>query len=314
MSTREKKSVPHRVHSQPWLAAACLALALGAHPRACAADMDRWTLAELQEQTFGAEDIPAPTPEASPQPDGEQGAPSESTDGTSPPAAVDEGVMPPLAAPAPGTPRALAEPTPRPTPSEESNPLNVGSISPTVSVSTESLGPLIEQTNSPARATSLKLTEQARLAMARGDDAEVIALLTRAVSIDPTDSYAYFFLGRAYMERQRFEEAVGFFKRAENGFAAGNQPWLAETLAFEGLAYEQLGRATAAEASYQKSLDAAPGHLMARVGYTRITAQIHSEESNGADLAAPPMGPVIGPAPAAAPPSQPPGGSGPPMD
>ena len=314
MSGRENNFRAHQIRADRWLAVLCLALALGVQAPALAADTGRWTLAELKEETFGAEDLPAPTPETSPEAGGEEDAQTEPAEGVSAPKAVEEGVMPPTAAvPAPGSGRALAEPTPRPTPTGASNPLNVGSVAPTVSVSTESLGPLIQSTNSPARATSLKLTEQARLAMARGENDEVVALLTRAVSIDPTNAYAYFFLGRAYMGRQRFEEAVGFFRRAENGFGTGNPPWLAETRAFQGLAYEQLGRPAAAEASYQKSLDAAPGHLMARVGYTRVTAQIHGEEGNGAELAAPPEGPAIGPPPAQAPPP-PPNDSGPPID
>ena len=55
-----------------------------------------------------------------------------------------------------------------------------------------------------------------------------------AISIDPSNSYAYFYLGRAYIASKNYGQALTFFKRAEIGIAA-NSHWLGETLAFEGV-------------------------------------------------------------------------------
>jgi hypothetical protein len=314
LNNRENRVSPWRLRLAHRLALACLVLALNEPASALAAQSDWWIVAQLTEKSFGSEDLPSPTPTASPA----AGAPEDSQSDwqrttTAAPEAAEEQAAPLTEAPTATTARGLAEPTPRPTPGEEMAPLSIGSVAPTVSVSTLPLEPLIRDANSPARATSLKLTEQARLAMVRGENDEVVALLTRAVSIDPTNYYAYFFLARAYMDSGQYEQAVGFFKRAENGFAS-NPAWLAETLAFEGLAYERIGRLTAAEATYQKALDAAPGHLMARVGYTRVTALVHRDESTAGAIGAPPEGPAIEPPPSQPPPPAPPAESAPSSD
>ncbi len=313
MNNRENRVPVRRLRIAHGLALACLAFVLSDPASALGAQSDWWIVAQLTEKSFGSEDLPSPTPTASPAVDAPDDSQSDWQRTRAAPEAAVEEAVPLTEASTPTTIRGLAEPTPRPTPGDEMAPLSIGSVAPTVSVSTLPLGPLIRDADSPARATSLKLTEQARLAMVRGENDEVVALLARAVSIDPTNYYAYFFLARAHMDSGRFEQAVGFFKRAENGFAS-NPVWLAETLAFEGLAYERVGRVTAAEAAYQKALDAVPGHLMARVGYTRVTALAHRDQSTAAAISAPPEGPAIEPPPSQPPPPAPPAESAPPSD
>ena len=97
-----------------------------------------------------------------------------------------------------------------------------------------------------------------------------------AISIDASNPYAYFYLGRAYMLKKNYDQAITFLKRAENRFGT-NPQWLGETLAFEGMSNEQSGQSAPAIACYQKALVAVPGNLMARVGLSRL----------GGDLSAP---------------------------
>jgi hypothetical protein len=151
--------------------------------------------------------------------------------------------------------------------------LDAGSIATTPQVSDESLSPLIDSAPTPARAASLRITEQQRVELDQGHTDDAIRELAHAISIDPSNSYAYFYLGKAYVARKDYGQAETFFKRAEIGLAA-NSAWLGEAYAFDGLSLEQDGKSAEAAAAYQKALAASPGNLTARVGITRVGAVI----------------------------------------
>ncbi len=170
----------------------------------------------------------------------------------------------------------------------------------------------ISGANTPALAASLRTTEEARRELAKGSIDDAMRTLTRAVSIDPGNPYAYFFLGRAYAARHDFGQALIFFRRAEIGFGADPQ-WLGEAIGYEGICEEEQGQLSAAAASYQRALGAAPNNLMARVGYGRLAANLPNPAGLDApppaagDVAAPPQSDLNAPAPEEAPPPPPPG-------
>jgi len=149
--------------------------------------------------------------------------------------------------------------------------MDVGALTPTPQISDSSLAPLINAAPTPARAASLRITERQRVELEKGHVDDAVRELAHAVSIDPSNSYAYFYLGRAYVARKGYAQALTFFKRAEIGLAS-NSAWLGEIYAFEGLSLEQSGKSAEAEAAYQKALAATPGNLTARVGATRLAA------------------------------------------
>ncbi len=156
-------------------------------------------------------------------------------------------------------------------PAEIAPAIDVGSIATTPEISDSSLAPLIASAPTPARAASLRITEQERVELERGHTDDAIRELAHAISIDPSNSYAYFYLGRAYIARRDYGQAQTFFRRAEIGVAS-NSAWLGETYAFEGVCLEQAGKSADAAAAYQKALAASPGNLTARVGVTRLSA------------------------------------------
>jgi tetratricopeptide (TPR) repeat protein len=179
-------------------------------------------------------------------------------------------------------------------------PLEVGSVAPQMQISDNPLDSLIQRvhTAQPALAASLRLTDQAREQILNHHEDDAIQTLTGAMSIDGGDPYAYFYLGRAYLGKKKYDQAVTFLSRAENRLG-DNPQWLGETLAFEGLANEQAGLTAQAIGCYQKALVAVPGNLMARVGLTRLggseQAGVQPVSAPGAPEAAP------GEAPGAAP-------------
>ena len=260
-------------------------------------------IAEMQEESIPAQDLtpaspaaaaPSPAAGASPaalsSPAAEQNPDSDSDDtepedwqrvtpGKSPPAAQTEPAQkeqPAADENAPDTDEAAPNPAPNEQPaaaaSQDIAPaLDAGAIATTPQVSDESLTPLIDSAPTPARAASLRITEQQRVELDQGHIDDAIRELAHAISIDPSNSYAYFYLGKAYVARKDYGQAETFFKRAEIGLAA-NSAWLGEAYAFDGLALEQDNKSADAAAAYQKALAASPGNLTARVGITRVGA------------------------------------------
>lgn len=226
-------------------------------------------LAELHEESIPGQDLASPEASTSPAAAGSPAAGNNSDSGQwqrvpNGSAAPAENTVP-VSNPMPAAPAAPVNPA------DVAPAIDIGSIATTPNVSDASLAPLIDTAPTPARAASLRITEQQRIALERGHTDDAIRELGRAVSIDPSNSYAYFYLGRAYIARKSYAQALTFFKRAEIGVAA-NSAWLGETYAFEGVCLEQAGRSAEAVAAYQKALAASPGNLTARVGVTRLSA------------------------------------------
>ena len=220
--------------------------------------------------------IPAPaSPTASPAP-----GPSDDWEqvpgGTeaSPQGAIGDGAA--NVSPAPGTGESAATPesqtanapvTPNPPPPA----LDASTINPGPDLATVSLDPEVKKAPTPALAASLRLTEEARRELDGGQNDDALRDLGRAVSIDPANPFEYFYLGRTYLLKKNSQQALTFFKRAEIGFASRPE-WLGETIGFEGVCLEELGRMSDAAQEYHRALTAAPNNLMARVGYGRLAA------------------------------------------
>ena len=278
-------------------------------------------LAELHEESIPAQDLAAPSPAAA-SPGATTAPDADTNDDTNSDSGEWTAVPPGKALPAdrqvpvsnPMPPAALPSPA---SPADIAPALDAGSIATTPEISDSSLAPLIASAPTPARAASLRITEQERVELDRGHTDDAIRELAHAISIDPSNSYAYFYLGRAYIARRDYGQAQTFFKRAEIGVAS-NSAWLGETYAFEGVCLEQSGKSADAAAAYQKALVASPGNLTARVGVTRLSAFMPASTTAAApapagdlDQPAPhepeiptaPDEPPIPPAPPSAPPA-----------
>ena len=229
--------------------------------------------AELHEESVPAQDLAVPAATQSPGTDTDTNPDTNSNPedwerahpAAQPPAQPEA----PEQAPAAGPTRTA--PAPVASPAEIAPAIDVGSIATVPQVSDASLAPMIATAPTPARAASLRITEQERVELDQGHTDEAIRELAHAISIDPSNSYAYFYLGRAYVARRDYGQAQTFFRRAEIGLAA-NSAWLGECYAFEGQSMEEAGKSAEAATAYQKALAASPGNLTARVGITRLSA------------------------------------------
>ena len=189
--------------------------------------------------------------------------------------------------------------------------LDLGAIQSGPDLSSMSLAGEFKKADTPARAAALRVTEQARVDLADGNIDGALRDLGRAVSIDPGNPFEYFYLGRAYLARGNYAQALTFFERAEIGFAS-RPDWLGETVGFEGACDEELGQMSKAALAYRRALGSAPGNLRARVGYSRLaeylpsTATADASAPTGGEAPPPPERTAAGPAPAEPPPLPPP--------
>jgi len=212
-----------------------------------------------------------------------------------------------------------AEASPSSTPTDIPPALDIGAVAPSVQVSDAPLTNLIASAPNPARAASLRATEQARKELVAGHTDEAIRDLGSAVSIDAGNGYAYLYLGRAYIAKQNYTQAEAFLRRAEVSFGA-DPAWHSEALAFEGVALEEAGQQQQAVTAYQKALAIEPGNLTARVGATRLAdyapaapVGVSTTEGNASLIQSPPQSaPPPEAPPEAEPPPPPP--SGPPPE
>jgi TolA-binding protein len=135
----------------------------------------------------------------------------------------------------------------------------------------ESLDSEINKAAAPSLAASLRLTESARKRLNDGQVDDAMRELARAISLDPSDAFAYYYLGRAYLARRNYTQALTFFRRAEIGFN-GRPGWTGETLSYEGICDEELGKPTEAAEAYKRALAVSPNNFRARVGYGRLAS------------------------------------------
>src|SRR5215472_5718629 len=186
--------------------------------------------------------------------------------------------------------------TPEPQPANEATPpppaLDAGALTIGPELGNESLDPEITKATAPTMAASLRLTESARKRLVDGQVDDAMRDLARAVSLDPSDAFAYYYLGRAYFVRNNYTQALTFFRRAEIGFN-GRHDWTGEVLSYEGICNEELGKAIDAAQIYKRALAASPNNFRARVGYGRLASTAGPVENVDApppaqDLAIPP--------------------------
>ena len=257
----------------------------------------------LEQHNLPPEDLPSPAPS----PAASSGSSSpDAADDASPTAEASPAAAAPLQPSAQGSPGdqgaggwtrvpaeasragapAAGEPAPEASPTEAPPPYDVGSVQPAPPVSDQPLTTLIDTTkDEPALNASLRFAEQGRKALETSKFDDAIRELGRAISIDPTDPYAYFYLGRTYMMKKDYPQALAFFGRSEVGLRAV-PAWLGEVKSFEGACLEEQGKFPQAAAAYKQALDAAPSNLRARAGYGRLSESV--SDANAGSVPPPP--------------------------
>jgi hypothetical protein len=166
------------------------------------------------------------------------------------------------------TPTPTESPTPTPTPVPTPQP-DFSQNLPTGQLSDQSLDGDINAAPLPMRKTSMRIADQARRELRKHEPDEAIRTLGRALSIDASDPYVYFYLGRAYLMKHNYQQALIFWERAEIGFA-NNPKWLSEVLSFEGEVRDRMGDSDTARRDFGRAVKLSPDNQLAKDGYARV--------------------------------------------
>ena len=135
-------------------------------------------------------------------------------------------------------------------------------------------GPLtakIDPKTPPQRAASLRLTEEGKKLLAAGDPAKAVSRLEKAIAIDSTNPYGYFYLAQAHFLLSRHQESLNFLDVAESRFS-GDAYWLSEIYALRGEIHRAQGDLDRADFTYTQALRLNPANRLAAEGLSRVQA------------------------------------------
>lgn len=127
----------------------------------------------------------------------------------------------------------------------------------------------ITATTPPQRAASIRLTEEGRRLLESGDHAKALSRLEKAIAVDSTSPYGFYFLASAHAALGRHQESLKFLDVAESLFGADSY-WLSEVFALRGENYRALGSLDRAGVNYSQALRLYPGNRLAADGLGRI--------------------------------------------
>jgi tetratricopeptide (TPR) repeat protein len=122
---------------------------------------------------------------------------------------------------------------------------------------------------SKARAASMRLVEQGRVELNQLHFERAAGQFGKAVEIDASNPFAYFYLGLTRFQTQRFSQAADFFRRSSDFFEKF-PGWQAEAMAYRGECLERMNENDAARKAFHKAADADSNNLRARNGLSRL--------------------------------------------
>jgi hypothetical protein len=124
----------------------------------------------------------------------------------------------------------------------------------------------------PNVAAALRLIEDGRQRMQQGASDAALDRFERAVAVDPTNAYGYYFLARVHFLKKNYDQAIAFASRAGSLSAHTDRVSLGRIRSLEGTVFEEVGRYPDARKAYQQAIEADPNNLSAQVGLTRLSA------------------------------------------
>jgi hypothetical protein len=137
----------------------------------------------------------------------------------------------------------------------------------------ESLLTHIGPTTPPNVTAALRLVEDGRQQMLQGRYDRALDRFERALAIDPSNAYGYYFLAQLHFTTKKYDQAVAFASRAVVLSARTDRLLLGRSYGLEGAAYEAVGRYADARKAYEKAVEADPNNLAARVGVARLSPE-----------------------------------------
>lgn len=137
----------------------------------------------------------------------------------------------------------------------------------------ESLLTHIGPSTPPNVAAALRLIEDGRQQMQQGRYDRALDRFERALAIDPSNAYGYYFLAQLHFATKKYDQAVAFASRAVVLSARTDRVLLGRSYGLQGAAFEAVGRYPDARKAYQKAIEADPSNVAARLGMARLNPE-----------------------------------------
>jgi tetratricopeptide (TPR) repeat protein len=128
----------------------------------------------------------------------------------------------------------------------------------------------IDDSTAPNVAAATRLVEAGRTRMAAGDTGAALEQFERAIVIDPSNPYAYYYLAELHLMNRTYDQAIAFADRAASLSETRAPEWASRAFTLQGNAFEAAGRFADARNAYTRAVQAAPGNLAAQVGLARV--------------------------------------------
>jgi Flp pilus assembly protein TadD len=134
----------------------------------------------------------------------------------------------------------------------------------------------IDDATPPQVAAATRLANEGRTLLTAGKDDAALESLERAISVDPTNPYAYYFLAELHFRNDSYDQAIAFADRAALLSAHLDGTWLTRSYALQGQALEAAGRVSDAREAYRRALLADRRNQTARTGLDRVDKKLES--------------------------------------
>jgi predicted negative regulator of RcsB-dependent stress response len=128
----------------------------------------------------------------------------------------------------------------------------------------------IDASTRPNVAAALRLVEDGRAALAEQVYDRALDRFERALAIDPSNAYGYYFLARLHYDKHSYDQAIAFADKAAMLSANSDPALSARAYALQGAIFEEVGRYPDARGAYRKALQEDGRNLAAQVGMTRL--------------------------------------------
>ena len=119
-------------------------------------------------------------------------------------------------------------------------------------------------------AAAMRLIEDGRQHLAEQRYDRALENFERAVTIDPSNAYGYYFLAQLHLVVKKYDQAIAFAGRAVALASRTDRVWQARAYGLQGAVFEQVGRYADARRAYQQAVAADPTNQAARSGMARV--------------------------------------------